>query len=149
MINAQAPIAEEVHDSLKICFITDILNSYGMTETMGASVAQRMADTETGHVGGPLQNTKVRLKDVPEMGYLTSSNPPRGEICFKGSSVMDGYFNNSELNAEAFDADGWLLSGDIGEIDEDGRITVIDRKKSLFKLDHGDYIAPEKVESIY
>lgn len=119
-----------------------------MTETLGASTSAKIGDTETGHVGGPLPNTKVRLRDLPELGYVTSSNPPRGEICFKGASVMDGYFNNPELNEQSFE-DGWLLSGDVGEIDADGRIKIIDRAKNLFKLDHGEYIAPEKVEGVF
>lgn len=147
-ITGQAPISKEILDFLKICFCADIINGYGMTETAGAATSAILTDIESGHVGGPLSNTMVRLKDLPELGYLTSSNPPRGEICFKGASISDGYFNDPEQTSQSFE-DGWLLSGDVGEINSDGKITIIDRAKNIFKLDHGDYIAPEKVESVF
>lgn len=148
MISGSAPISKDVLDFLKICFITEIINGYGMTEGCGASTAAKFFDPESGHVGGPLQNTKIRLRDLPEMGYSTNSNPKRGEICFKGASISNGYFDNQEKTDEAF-VDGWLLSGDVGEIDENGKITIIDRVKNIFKLANGEYVAPEKIENVF
>ena len=120
-----------------------------MTETTGGSVATRPGDPRTGHVGGPVANVKIRLKDLPENGYLSTDKPPRGEICFWGSSIMTGYFNNPEKTAEALTADGWMQSGDVGVINDDGTIQVIDRAKNIFKLSQGEYISPEKCENIY
>ena len=113
MITGSAPISGEVLDFLKICFSCDICEGYGMTETCAGSCITFPGDPETGIVGGPLNNVKLRLKDLPEMNYLSSNDPPKGEICFWGPSIMKGYFRNAEKTKEAFH-DDWLLSGDVG-----------------------------------
>jgi long-chain acyl-CoA synthetase len=148
MITGSAPISAEVLDFLKICFSAPICEGYGMTETCAGSCITYIDDPETGIVGGPLQNVKIRLRDIPEMGYLSSDNPPKGEICFWGPSIMKGYFKNPEKTAEAFHND-WLLSGDVGLIQPNGAIKIIDRAKNIFKLSQGEYIAPEKLENVY
>lgn len=98
-------------------------------------------------MGGPLQSTKIRLRDIPEMGYMSTDVPRRGEICFRGGTISTGYFDNEEKTAEQF-VDGWLLSGDVGQVDDNGQITIIDRVKNIFKLANGEYVAPEKVENV-
>ena len=81
------------------------------------------------------------------MQYLTTDNPPRGEVCFWGPSLMPGYFKNDEKTAEVYYGD-WLLSGDVGIILPNGALKIIDRAKNIFKLSQGEYIAPEKLEGI-
>lgn len=119
-----------------------------MTETTGGSVATMFNENCAAHVGGPCANVKIKLRDIPEAGYLSTNIPPRGEICFYGGSIMKGYFNNAEKTKESFTDDGWLMSGDVGVIMDNGQIKIIDRAKNIFKLSQGEYISPEKVETI-
>ena len=84
-------------------------------------------------------------KDKDDFG-----NPsPRGEILVRGPNLIPGYYKNDLKNEETF-VDGWLLSGDIGQIlPGTNALKIIDRKKNIFKLAQGEYIAPEKLESFY
>ena len=91
----------------------------------------------------------IRMRDVPEMGYMSTDNPPRGEICFKGPSIFVGYFREPEKTKEMLDEEGWLRSGDIGVLLPGGRIKLIDRAKNLFKLAQGEYISPDNLENAY
>ena len=148
MITGSAPIAKDVLDFLKVCFCSPIMEGYGMTETSGGSFITFVGDPMSGHVGGPLANVKVRLKDVPEMEYYSTSTPPAGEICIQGPSIMQGYFKNPEKTAEVLQ-NGWIHTGDVGVINPNGSVNIIDRVKNIFKLSQGEYIAPEKLEMVY
>ena len=93
MITASAPINGEVLEFLKTVFCCPILEGYGMSETCGAATVTHAHDPVCGHVGGPIKNMSIRLKDLPDMEYLSTDKPyPRGEICFRGSCVFNGYF---------------------------------------------------------
>mmetsp|Transcript_19062 Transcript_19062/g.29248 ORF Transcript_19062/g.29248 Transcript_19062/m.29248 type:complete len:250 (-) Transcript_19062:64-813(-) len=148
MISASALISAEVLEFLQVAFCCPLAEAYGMTESSGASVATYARDSIGGHVGGPAQNVKIRLKDYPDLNYLTSSSPPQGEICFWGSGITEGYFMNPELT-ETVMQDGWLQTGDIGEIDARGTVRIIDRIKSIFSISTGERIAPEMLENVY
>ena len=89
-----APISGSVLDFLKVCFCCPIAEAYGLTETCGGSFSTLPCDPETGHVGGPVACVKYKLRDIPEMNYLSTDNPPRGEVCIKGPGVTPGYFMN-------------------------------------------------------
>lgn len=146
MVTGSAPISQEVLDFVKVAFSAELQEGYGMTETSAGSVLTRAGDPVSGHVGGPVANVKIRLRDIPEMNYLHTDDPPKGEICFWGPSIMKGYYKNPEKTAEAFDGE-WLKSGDVGVINPNGSIRIVDRAKNIFKLSQGEYIAPEKLEN--
>lgn len=148
MITGSAPIAAEVLEFLKVSFCCNICEGYGMTESCAGSAITFPTDPETGHVGGPLQCCKFKLRDIPEMGYLHTNDPPKGEVCMWGPSITKGYFKNPEKTAEAFHGE-WLLTGDVGMVLPNGAIKIVDRAKNIFKLSQGEYIAPEKLENIY
>ena len=150
MGTGSAPLDKAVVEYLKICFSCPMLEGYGLTETSAAGCGTRAADTTLGHVGGPATVIKLRLKDLPDMGYLTTDKPnPRGEVCFTGPTVFDGYYKRADKTAEAFDEEGWFMTGDVGIVLPNGAVKIIDRCKNIFKLSQGEYIAPERVEQVY
>ena len=113
-------------------------------------------DPDAGHVGGPAIIAEYKLVDIPELNYTSKDkdaqgNPtPRGEIWVRGPGVIPGYYKGDQQNEETFTKDGWLKSGDVGMIFSDkSRMKIIDRKKNIFKLSQGEYIAPEKLENSY
>lgn len=148
MVTGSAPISGEVLDFLKIAFCCNIVEGYGMTETTASGTVSWEDDPMQGIVGGPTQCTKIKLRDIPEMGYLHTNEVPTGELCIGGSIVTKGYFKNPEKTAEAF-VDGWVMTGDVGAVLANGAIKIFDRAKNIFKLSQGEYIAPEKLENVY
>lgn len=99
---------------------------------------------EYGTVGPLVSSVEAKLVDVPELGYFTSNDPPRGEIWLRGPSITSGYLNQDDENVALFDQDGWLKTGDIGEFTERGMLKIIDRVKNLVKTLQGEYIAIAK-----
>lgn len=154
IITGSAPISRETMKFLKIAFSCEIYEAYGQTETTGASFATDPYDKDVGHVGGPAPHNEFKLVDVPEMDYHSTDEvdgvpQPRGEICIRGPSCFAGYFREPEKTAETIDQDGWVHTGDVGAILPNGALRIIDRKKNIFKLAQGEYIAAEKLENIF
>lgn len=95
---------------------------------------------------GPLESCiEAKLVDVPELGYFVDNCPPQGQILLRGPCITSGYLNREQENKQLFDKDEWLKTGDIGELNEQGMLKVIDRVKNLAKTLNGEYVAIEKV----
>ncbi|XP_074344647.1 long chain acyl-CoA synthetase 6, peroxisomal-like isoform X2 [Apium graveolens] len=150
MFSAAAPLSPDVMDFLRVCFDGCIIEAYGMTENSCMITCMDDNDYLTGHVGSPNPACEVKLVDVPEMEYTSNDRPyPRGEICVRGPTVFPGYFKDEKQTKEAMDEDEWLHTGDIGMWLPGGRLKIVDRKKNIFKLAQGEYVAPEKLENVY
>lgn len=160
LISGSAPLNENVMKFFRIMLGVPVLEGYGQTEGSGVASVALFEDTDSfGHVGGPAPCAEIMLADVPEMGYYSTDTKHgdgdnvmqcqgRGEICIRGPNVFIGYYKNPQKTAEIMDSEGWLHSGDIGLWTVNGTLKIIDRKKNIFKLSQGEYIAPEKIENI-
>ena len=150
-----APISDACKDFLRFAFSCPVIEGYGLTETSsGTSLAGYDDDRSNGNVGIPYANSELMLRSVPEMNYnvtdiINGKHMPRGEVCVRGLSVFRGYYKEPEKTREAKTDDGWFLTGDVGQFLPNGSLKIIDRKKNIFKLSQGEYIAAEKIENIY
>jgi long-chain acyl-CoA synthetase len=113
-----------------------VREGYGQTETSPVISVNRFerGESKIGTVGRPIPNVKVKIEKD-------------GEICVKGDNVMLGYYNRPDLTAQVIDEEGWLHTGDVGEIDAEGYLKITDRKKELFKTSGGKSIAPQVIEN--
>ena len=150
VICGSAPINPTVLQFFRIILSAQVFEGYGATESSACGSITIEGDPLCGSVGFATIGGKIRLVDVPELNYSVSDDPqPRGEILLRGPFVFSGYYKDSEMTSATLTNDGWLRTGDIGTVDRDGRLYIIDRKKHVFKLAQGEYIAPEKLEKTY
>lgn len=123
----------------------NILQAYGLTECSGAATLTRPGDHHIEAVGQAFAGVEIRILDEPD-------GQPRdhrdGEVLIKGPIVMPGYHNRPDATAAALQ-DGWLHTGDLGSIDEGGRLHITGRKKEMIVLASGKNIYPEEIEAVY
>ncbi|XP_020744653.1 long-chain-fatty-acid--CoA ligase 1 isoform X1 [Odocoileus virginianus] len=147
MITGAAPVSATVLTFLRAALGCQFYEGYGQTECAAGCCLTVAGDWTAGHVGAPMPCSIIKLVDVEEMNYLAAKG--EGEVCVKGPNVFQGYLKDPVKTAEVLDKDGWLHTGDIGKWLPNGTLKIIDRKKHIFKLAQGEYIAPEKIENIY
>nr|AAI55226.1 Acsl1 protein [Danio rerio] len=147
MITGAAPVSPTVLTFLRAALGCQFYEGFGQTECTAGCTMSLPGDWTAGHVGAPLPCNFVKLVDVAEMNYFAANG--EGEVCVKGPNVFQGYLKDPEQTSGAVDKAGWLHTGDIGKWLPNGTLKIIDRKKHIFKLAQGEYIAPEKIENIY
>ena len=133
LVSGSAPLSPRLNRIFNAAGIV-ILEGYGLTETSPVIAVNSFKHMKFGTVGWPLKNADVRIAED-------------GEILVKGSSVFKAYYKDDEKTKEAFTEDGYFKTGDIGIIDEEGFLSITDRKKEMFKTSGGKYIAPQVIEN--
>ena len=122
-----------------------VVEAYGLTETSPAAVANRLDQAEfTGSIGLPLPSTDISIRDDDgnEVGFDTP-----GELCVRGPQVMQGYWGRPDATAEVLSDDGWLRTGDMATIDEEGHLRIVDRKKDMIIVS-GFNVYPNEIEDV-
>ena len=156
MLIGSAPMDSYILNFLRCTLSCEIVEGYGQTEDAAGILLTRTYDPVAGHLGGPGYSAELKLVDVPELEYKsTDVDPetnkwrPRGELCVRGPVLFKGYLSLKDKTKEAIDDEGWLHSGDVAMIlpEHGNAFKIIDRVKNIFKLQQGEYVAPEKIEN--
>jgi len=123
---------------------TTILQGYGLTETSPVAIVCRVDSEFTGTIGLPIPSTEVIIADDDGVALAISEV---GEICIRGPQVMEGYWQRPDETAEAMLPGGWLRTGDVGRMDDDGYLFIEDRKKDMI-LVSGFNVYPNEIENV-
>jgi len=153
ILSGGAPLSPSTHDYLRSVLGSLLLQGYGLTETSACAAIMSYEENSVGKVGPPPQGVHIKLVNWEEGNYRVSDQPhPRGEILVGGPNVAQGYYKLPGKTEEEFFTDEtgrrWFRTGDIGQIEEDGCLRIVDRKKDLVKLQFGEYVSLGKVESV-
>ena len=127
-VSGAAPLASAVAESFKEAVGVSIIEGWGLTETSPAATINPPKGIRFGTVGTAIAGVSLSIVDDAEKELPLGAE---GEVCVKGDNVMKGYWNNPDATRDAFTADGWLKTGDIGVLDADGYLSIRDRKKDM------------------
>ena len=147
MLSGAAPLSAELEVACGKRLGCRMLQGYGLTETSPTthSVPDDLAGQMPGSIGPAVPNTECRIVDV-----LTGADAPPGEpgeLCIRGPQVMKGYYNNPQATTQTIDREGWLHTGDVARVDEEGSLRIVDRVKELIKY-KGYQVAPAELEGL-
>ncbi|CCC70274.1 hypothetical protein NCAS_0E02040 [Naumovozyma castellii] len=148
IVTGSAPISKDTLLFLRSALDIGVRQGYGLTESFAGVCLSEPFERDVGSCGAIGISCECRLKSVPAMGY-DAAKDLKGELQLRGPQIFDRYYKNPEETSKALDEEGWFSTGDVGFIDAKGRLHIIDRVKNFFKLQHGEYIAPEKIENTY
>ncbi|RZU52991.1 long-chain acyl-CoA synthetase [Krasilnikovia cinnamomea] len=135
LVSGSAPLSRDIAEFFAAANLP-VSEGYGLTESSAANFVNRVGELKIGTVGKPLGDLEVRIDTD-------------GEILLRGAPVMRGYHNLPKETAEAFTEDGFFRTGDIGQLDDEGNLSITDRKKDLVKTSGGKYIAPSNIEGMF
>ncbi len=146
ILSGAAPLGSDLQSAVEKRLDCRVTQGYGLTETGPVTNAVPLdGDPKSGSAGPLIPNTEAKIVDVESGKELETGE--RGEICVSGPQIMKGYLNNSEATAHTIDADGFLHTGDIGYVDEDGYFYIVDRLKELIKY-KGFQVPPAELEAL-
>ncbi|KAF5932638.1 hypothetical protein HYC85_028809 [Camellia sinensis] len=151
VMSGAAPLGKELEDAVRAKFPHAKLGQgYGMTEAgpvlaMCLAFAKEPFEIKSGACGTVVRNAEMKIV-VPDTGFSLPRNQP-GEICIRGDQIMKGYLNDQEATERTIDKQGWLHTGDIGYIDDDDELFIVDRLKELIKY-KGFQVAPAELEAL-
>ncbi|MBK8264967.1 MAG: long-chain fatty acid--CoA ligase [Nannocystis sp.] len=134
LLSGSAPLRRDVHEFFIALGLT-LIEAYGLTETCPGLTSNRPGNMKIGTVGPAFDGVTLKIAED-------------GEVLAKGPNITQGYLNRPDATGEAFDAEGWFHTGDLGSLDADGFLTITGRKKELLKTSGGKYIAPVKIEAL-
>ncbi|CAH8383144.1 unnamed protein product [Eruca vesicaria subsp. sativa] len=150
MISGAATLRKELEEAVRLKFPSAVFGQvYGMTESgtvaKSLSFAKNPFKTKSGACGTVIRNAEMKVVDTVTGVSLPYNKS--GEICIRGDQLMKGYLNDLEATARTIDEDGWLHTGDIGFVDDDDEIFIVDRLKELIKF-KGYQVAPAEIEAL-
>ena len=145
VFSGAAPLSAELAHEASARLGCEVVQGYGMTELSPVSHATPPGGFKPGSVGVTAPNTETKIAN-PATGEVLPTGED-GEVCVRGPQVMAGYHNNPQSTADTIDRDGWLHTGDVGHIDEDGHLFIVDRLKELIKY-KGFQVAPAELEAL-
>jgi long-chain acyl-CoA synthetase len=157
MLVGGATLSTECFSFLKCILKINVINGYGQTENCASAFLSDEKDYRYDHVGGLCNCLEMKLVDVPELGYFTNNVDPKtkvpyptGELCVRGTTVFKGYYKNSKKTKEVLDDDGWFHTGDICMLltNHGNAVRIIDRKSNVVKLQNGEFVAIEELETL-
>jgi len=153
-ISGAAPLPVDVLDKFEKKFRIPLLEGYGLTEASPVVSINPLGKAKPGSVGRPIPGVKVKIVDEKgsnlspgEVGEPRLSERGEGELCVLGENIMKGYYNLPEETVQTFLPGGWLRTGDIAKIDDDGYIYIVERKKDLIII-KGLNVYPQEIENV-